>query len=187
MTEIYDIKNRYTGSVIYSAKIECPSDAPDGVKKGLAIREAVNAGVILSRADLCGADLSRADLCGADLSRADLCGADLSRADLCGANLSGADLSRANLSGADLCGTDLFGADLSGTDLLVFQGFGSGARTLFAHKRKSDRVVEIRTGCFFGTMDEFLKAVEEKHGDNHYGKAYRALCDLINLQFGETK
>jgi len=157
MTEIYDIKNRYTGSVIYSAKIECPSDAPDGVKKGLAIREAVNAGVILSRADLCGA------------------------------NLSGADLSRANLSGADLCGTDLFGADLSGTDLLVFQGFGSGARTLFAHKRKSDRVVEIRTGCFFGTMDEFLKAVEEKHGDNHYGKAYRALCDLINLQFGETK
>ena len=100
------------------------------------------------------------------------------------ANLLGADLRNANLRGADLRGADLSGADLSGADLLVFQGLGREARTLYAHKRKTDGVIEIRTGCFFGTMDGFKEAVKKIHGDNNHAQDYLLMCKLIEQKFG---
>jgi hypothetical protein len=97
----FEVRNRFSGAVQFTAEIECGENTSTSVKLGLAVRWAIK-----SRANLSGADLSRADLSGADLSRADLSGADLSGADLSGANLSGADLSRANLSGANLSGAE---------------------------------------------------------------------------------
>ena len=78
---LFEIKNRFSGSVIFSLETESFK---------LCVEAAVESRANLSRADLSRADLSRADLSGADLS-----GADLSRADLYGADLSGANLSRA--------------------------------------------------------------------------------------------
>jgi hypothetical protein len=68
----FEIKNRFTGDVQFTAEIECGDDASYSFKLGLAVLVAVKSG-----ADLRGADLSRADLSGAYLSRADLRGADL--------------------------------------------------------------------------------------------------------------
>ncbi len=84
------IKNRYTGSVIFEHATE-----KNTVK--VTILQAIEVSADLSRADLSRADLSRADLSDADLSDADLSRADLSRADLSDANLSGADLRDADL------------------------------------------------------------------------------------------
>ena len=84
----FEIKHRFTGSVLFSLETESMK---------LCVEAAVK-----SRANLSGADLSRANLSGADLSGADLSGADLS-----GANLYGANLSRANLYGANLYGANL--------------------------------------------------------------------------------
>ena len=114
-----EIKNRYTGVVIYTHSGDTLSDA------------------YLRGADLCGADLRRADLSDAylrganlfdtnlrdaNLRRADLRGANLGDAylfgaDLFGANLRGADLSGANLGDANLGGAYLGGANLRGADL----------------------------------------------------------------------
>ena len=91
----FDVLNRFTGAVQFTAEIECAADAAPSIKLGLAVQWAIK-----SRANLSGADLSGADLSGADLSGADLSGANLSRADLSGAYLSRADLSRADLSRA---------------------------------------------------------------------------------------
>jgi hypothetical protein len=118
----FEVRNRFTGEVQFTAQIACPPDELPSVKLGMAVRWAIKngaylSGAYLSRADLSGADLSGADLSGADLSRADLSGADLSGADLSGAYLSGAYLSGADLSGADLSGADLWGAYLSGANL----------------------------------------------------------------------
>jgi len=118
----FDILNRFTGAVQFTAEIECPADALPSVKLGLAVKVAIKeranlSGANLSGADLSGADLSRANLSGADLSRAYLSGADLSRADLSGANLSRAYLSGADLSGANLSRADLSGAYLSRANL----------------------------------------------------------------------
>jgi hypothetical protein len=96
---LFEIKNRFSGEVIFKLETE-------SIK--LCLIAAVKSGADLSGANLYGANLSGANLYGANLSRADL-----SRADLSGANLSRADLSRADLSGANLYGANLSGANLS--------------------------------------------------------------------------
>ncbi len=64
-TEKYEIRNRWTGAVLFVATITCSPGTHDSVKMGLAVKEAVCSGANLSDAYLSGADLS-----GADLSRA---------------------------------------------------------------------------------------------------------------------
>jgi len=81
----FDIRNRYTGAVQFTAEIDCAEDAPASVKIGLAVIWAARTG-----ADLRGADLRGASLRGANLRGANLRGAILRGADLSGANLSGA-------------------------------------------------------------------------------------------------
>jgi len=99
-----EIKNRYTGVVIY-------------IHSGDTLSSANLRGANLSSADLSGATLSSADLSGANLSGANLSGANLSGANLRGADLFGANLRGANLSSANLRGANLRGADLRGADL----------------------------------------------------------------------
>ena len=88
----FDIRNRYTGAVQFTAEIDCAEDAPASVKIGLAVIWAARTGADLRGADLRGAELRRSILRGADLRGADLRGADLSGADLRGADLRVADL-----------------------------------------------------------------------------------------------
>jgi uncharacterized protein YjbI with pentapeptide repeats len=113
--------------------------------------------------NLRGADLSGADLSGADLSNANLWLANLSGADLLGADLSGADLSNADLSGADLSNANLWRA----IGISIFQVSGASGRgnlPLYAVEH-NDRLM-IKTGCFWGTLQEFKDAVIGKHGVN---------------------
>ena len=58
----FDILSRFTGSVQFTAEIDCDEDAPRSLKVGLAVKWGVKYG-----ANLSGANLSRADLSGADL------------------------------------------------------------------------------------------------------------------------
>ena len=118
----FDIMNRFSGDVQFTAEIDCLEDASRSYKIGLAVKRAIKSGANLSGADLSGAHLSRADLSGANLSGANLSGANLSGADLYRASLSGANLYRANLSGANLSGANLYRASLSeakGADLVI--------------------------------------------------------------------
>jgi hypothetical protein len=63
----FDIKNRVTGAVQFTAKIECTDDAPLPLKIGLAAKWAASHGAYLSGANLIGAYLIGASLSGADL------------------------------------------------------------------------------------------------------------------------
>ena len=47
---------------------------------------------------------------------------------------------------------------------------------------KTDSGIDVKCGCFNGSIEDFLKAVEETHGDNKYGKAYRAAAELAKIQ-----
>jgi hypothetical protein len=86
--KLFEIKNRFSGAVLFSLETE---------NLKLAIETAVKAGADLRGADLRGADLRDTYLRGADLRGADLRGADLRGADLCGADLCGADLCGAKI------------------------------------------------------------------------------------------
>ena len=92
------IRNRYTGEVIF----ECEAETLKEV-----VEKAVKEGI-----DLRNADLRKANLSEANLSKADLWDADLS-----GTNLRDTDLSYANLWNADLRKADLRDADLNRADL----------------------------------------------------------------------
>jgi len=113
----FEIRNRWSGDVQFTAEIDCAADASPSVMVGLAVKWAVAADANLRRADLRGADLSNASLSNASLRGANLCGANLRGADLSNAVLLWADLRDANLCGANLCGANLRGANLRGADL----------------------------------------------------------------------
>jgi hypothetical protein len=40
---------------------------------------------------------------------------------------------------------------------------------------------QIVCGCFIGTLDDFEKAVEQKHGDNQYGIEYKNWIQKVKL------
>jgi hypothetical protein len=90
----FDILNRFTGAVQFTAEISCAEDVLPSVKLGLAVQWAIKRGSYLSDANLSGAYLRDANLRDANLSGANLSGAYLSGANLSGANLSGANLKK---------------------------------------------------------------------------------------------
>ena len=61
---------------------------------------------------------------------------------------------------------------------------GSRLGTTTAFRRK-DGNIGIKCGCFEGSLDEFVAKVEETHGDNKYGREYKAAIELIKIHFGE--
>ena len=111
-----EIKNRYAGSIQFTAEIEKDTGSVT-INLGLAVKWAINADANLRGAYLGGAYLGGAYLGGANLRDADLRGANLRGAYLRGANLRGANLRGANLRDADLGGADLRDADLGGANL----------------------------------------------------------------------
>jgi hypothetical protein len=109
----YEIKNRWTGNVIYECEIDCDESASESVQRGLAVRSAVEARVNLSEAYIIDADLTGANLLGANFSSADL-----AEANLAGANLESANLTDAYLADADLTGANLIHANFAGAYLI---------------------------------------------------------------------
>src|SRR3990167_7045579 len=80
--------------------------------------------------------------------------ADLSKADLFKADLTGANLRWAILTGAILTGANLTRADLSGArGILTIGPGGSRGDMLYA---VHGEIVMIKTGCYWGTPDEFI-------------------------------
>ena len=106
----FDIKNRFTGNVQFTAEIDCDENRPEISKRWLAADWALENGIDLSGADLRAIRFSRQDLRGIDLSGADLRFAVLYCSSLRGANLSGADLREADLASVEFRGANLTGA-----------------------------------------------------------------------------
>ena len=147
--------------------------------RGADLRGADLQGAYLQEADLQEADLRWADLRGADLRGADLRGADLRGANLQGAYLQEADLQEADLRWADLRGADLRGADLRGANLQGAEGifqFGpvdTSGRICYAVKHENGWM--INAGCFWGSVDELEKMVNE----SHKSPVYLAICQML--------
>ena len=157
-----EINNRFTLAVQFTAEI------PDDTAESMRMRHAVE--MALSKR----ADLRSADLRSADLRSADLRGANRSSADLRGANLIGANLIGANLRGADSEKLVLVG------DRPTIEVGPIGSRFDNLRAWLTDKGPRIQAGCFFGTRDEFARAVEKTHGENNHGIEYRAALALID-------
>jgi len=112
----FEVTN-WSGSVQFTAEIDCAEDAPRRIKLGLAVQWARKTGANLADANLAGANLAGANLAGANLAGANLAGANLAGAYLAGANLAGANLAGAYLADANLADANLAGAYLAGANL----------------------------------------------------------------------
>jgi uncharacterized protein YjbI with pentapeptide repeats len=176
MTIKFDVLNRFTGAVQFTAEIECDEGASVSVKLGLAVRWAAKAGADLVGANLAGADLARADLvganlAGADLARADLVGANLARADLVGANLA-----RANLADAYLADADLARANLAGAYLIDGGQRSDGYRFVGSVK---DGALMISAGCRYLAIADARKHWTATRGGTTLGDETQIILDHI--------
>ena len=68
-------------------------------------------------------------------------------------------------------------------DIITVLDVGSerGCLTIY---RDSEIGVRVTRGCFTGSIEEFLEAVESTHGDNMHGKIYKSLIETAKIQFG---
>ena len=170
----YQIKCRFTGVIRF--ELECES-------MKLCVEAAIK-----SRADLRYANLRGANLCDINLSGANLYGADLSGANLRGANLCDINLRCADLYGADLSGANLYGADLGEVvGKMLSEGFFQcgpvGSRRDFLLAFHTDKGIFIKTGCFFGTTEQFRAKVEQKLEGDKWIKGYLGLANWIEWHF----
>jgi len=185
-----EIKHWWSGKILLSVEAEAVKIAVElAVKNGADLKGACLTGADLKGACLTGADLKGACLTGAYLTGAYLTGADLTGADLTGADLKGADLTGADLTGADLTGADLKGGKLDNGELIddnerpffAMGPIGSDQRTLFAFSTKQG--IRLRTGCFFGSIEEFVAKLKTTHGENNHSKEYLAALSMIKAHF----
>ena len=119
----YQIKDRFTGEVAFTAQIKCSKHAPDGVKKGLALYWALTHQCDLTSLDFSGGsfryskprnwDFSTIDLSHCDFRDADFQNADLWRVNFTGCDFRGADFTRARLNYANLTDAKLAGANFT--------------------------------------------------------------------------
>ena len=169
---LIEIKHRYDNSVVlFSHDAEVNS-----VKITLLL-------ALKLSANIQWANLRRADLRGADLRGAKIRNADLDFSDLRGAYLQGADLGFSDTRGADFRGTDLRGATLGNKKLIgerpFFQIGPIGSRNEYLQVLISANGVQLNAGCFYGSIDQFERLLDAKHGLNNHGEEYRAALVLI--------
>jgi len=122
-------------------------------------------------------------LAAAITAKADLYGADLYGANLYGADLGGANLRGANLGGADLGGANLGGAGKLTGDRPYFAVAPIGSRQDVLAAFLTEKGLYLRTGCFFGTAEEFRDKLQGEHGDNVHGVEYRAALVLVEAHY----
>jgi uncharacterized protein YjbI with pentapeptide repeats len=156
----FDVTNRWSGEVQFTAEIDCSEDTPRAIKLGLAVKWAVGA---------------KADLRGADLRGANLWGANLWGANLREADLREADLREANLRGANLWGVNLWGA--KHLPIISFGPVGAGRRMGCVRMVDDKPVVEL--GCFSGSLDTAIKEIADKYGPN---SSYQALVEAAHAE-----
>ena len=157
---IFEIKHRFSGSVLFSLETESLKLCVEAAVKG-------------------GANLGGADLGGANLDGANLRGAYLRGANLGGVNLYGAYLRGAYLGGADLDGANLDGAGKLIGDRPIIQISPIGSRSDYLTAYITDNGIFLKTGCFFGTIENFKTALQNTHGNNTHAEEYTAALTLI--------
>lgn len=69
----------------------------------------------------------------------------------------------------------------SNNHYLCVSSIGSRNDTI-TFARSVNNTILVWTGCFHGTIDDFIKAVKETHGDNKYAKEYELAIELARLK-----
>ena len=96
----FDVLNRFSDDVQFTAEIDCDENVSRSIRLGLAVEWALK-----TATNLRGSDLSGSDLSDSNLSYSNLRGSNLSYSNLSYSDLRGSDLSGSNLRGSNLRGS----------------------------------------------------------------------------------
>ena len=69
-------------------------------------------------------------------------------------------------------------------DILWITGVGSRYATTTVCRDKDGGIV-VKCGCFFGTLEKFVAKVEKTHGNNRFGREYKAFIEMVKIHFGK--
>ena len=192
MTTIYSI----TGETLYQSSHQSLKEAVEAaVADGVSLKNANLHNANLTDANLAGANLLNANLSDANLTDANLHNASLAYANLSGANLHNANLYCTNLLYASLTDVNLAtalanyaifvpetlkGATIDGHNIISATSFGLlGSRNDKLFATLTDDGFYFKAGCFTGTREELLAAVESTHPDSQHGRDYKLAIDFL--------
>jgi hypothetical protein len=113
----FEIKNRWTGAVKFTAEIDCADDAPHSVKIGLAVMWAVKNKANMEDANMAGANMAGANMEDANMAGANMAGANMARANMADANMAGANMEDANMADANMAGANMARAMLADANM----------------------------------------------------------------------
>jgi uncharacterized protein YjbI with pentapeptide repeats len=105
-----------------------------------------------------------------------------------GDDLSHQDYSRCTFDYADMRDVHIKETNLEGATFIQTKGIisianvGSEGRTLFAVEHKDG--LYVKTGCFYGKLDEFESAVKERYdSESVYYREYCAVIEFLKLWY----
>ena len=148
----FDVMNRFSGAVQFTAEIDCKENETTSIKLGRSVKWAIKAGANLADADLADAYLA-------------------------GANLANADLADANLAGAYLAGAYLAGANLA--NQWIVQGAVRSDGYVFMLTNLKDEGVRLKAGCRNFTMAEACQHWKATRDDTPLGTETFAILDCL--------
>jgi hypothetical protein len=119
-----------------------------------------------SHSQLKWSNFSHSNAQNARFDYCDLTASNFAYATLFEASFVGADLRDANFNNAEITGANFKGA----RGVAVFKHVGSRDDTLLVIKHKDG--LYFKTGCFWGTLSDFLYRIREDHGLNQYARQY---------------
>ena len=71
-------------------------------------------------------------------------------------------------------------------DYATISGFGSEYRTTTFFRNRSGQI-EVRCGCFYGTIEEFRAKVKQTHGETKKAIEYLKVADLMEYHFSKEE
>lgn len=176
---------------------------PDDVRRAMGYGYHDFRRAYFSDRDLHDANLEDIDFRDANVHHCNFSGANLRDAcfkraiaydcDFTGANLRGADLEDGDFSAADFSNADLrdfrfYGANFAGAIGIKLLGpVGEYGRTIYAYTRNGE--IRIQAGCFNGTPDELLAAIDNKYRSKNHGAERMDYRDAVKYltRWGERE
>ncbi len=145
----FDVKNRWTGDVQFTAEIDCDKSEATSIKLGLAVMWAIKTGAYMKDANMEGANMAYAYMAYANME-----GANMEGAYMRGANMEGAYMRGANMRGANMRGAYMRGANMEGA-YIIHCGSRSDGYRFYAHIREGK--IWILAGCRYFNITDAAK------------------------------
>ena len=160
----FDVKNRWTGDVQFTAEIDCDKSEASSIKLGLAVMWAIKTGANMRGANMEGAYMEGANMTGANMEDANMEGANMRGAYMTGANMEDANMRCVNMEGANMRGAYMTGANMEGANMrgvnmrganIIHCGSRSDGYRFYAHIREGK--IWILAGCRYFNITDAAK------------------------------